>query len=396
MTTLADFVTDQDIAALNRPLGEATGLPGRVFGPEFFLLEQRDFFPRIWCPVGFASDIPEPGDAVPVDLAGWPILLVRGKDRVIRGFLNICRHRAMSIVTAPCKGHTTFTCGWHGWVYDLDGKLVGTPKIGGERANRDPNFPTEGLALKPVRVGTWLDMLFVNIDGKAPPLESHMRPLDDILSPYYDLSTLVRADVWSTDYPGNWKVAVETVLDEYHIPFAHQQLMAGVRQNNNVNSHLDGCYFMTSNARLYGNTRESAQAMGYQYNFPNILKPTAPEPRSHFVTIFPVGAIQTRPNHALLGLFLPDGPEKTKITFAHYYPGASAHDPALAAARAEIVESWKVVFAQDVPFAHHVHHNHQVRDHVGLGTRMAPAWEECVASFYRSMIAVMREERPAA
>jgi choline monooxygenase len=391
MKILSDFLSQSDIDELHKPLGEAAGLPGRVFGREFYELEQRTLFPRTWCPVAFASDVPEPGDAHPVELAGWPILILRGKDKQIRAFLNICRHRAMRLVTEPCKGRSTFTCPWHAWTYDLEGKLVATPKLGGERQNRDAAMNVDGLGLKPVRVAQWLDMLFVNIDGNAPPFEEHVRPLNELLEPYYDLSTLVRAESWSTVYEGNWKVAVETVLDEYHIPFAHPQLTQGIKHNNNVNGHRDGLYMMTSNARIYSNTRESAKAMGYQFPFPPILKPSAPEPRSHFITIFPVGAIQTRPNHALLGLFLPDGPEKTNITFVHYYPGDSAHDPASAAARADNAVAWKEVFAQDVPFALYVHKNHQLRDDAGIGTRMAPAWEECVASFYRSMIDVMRQ-----
>ncbi len=389
-STIADFLSAEDLAALDRPVGQALGLPGRVFGAEFYALEQRDYFPRIWCPVGFASDIPEPGDAHPVEIAGWPILFVRGADRKIRAFLNVCRHRAMRVVTEPCKGRAHFACGWHSWTYDLEGKLIATPKIGGERAHRDPAFDARDTDLKPVRVAQWLDMLFVNIDGKAPPFEEHIAPLDRLLEPYYDLSPLVRAESWSTVYEGNWKVAVETVLDEYHIPFAHPQLIQGVRQNNHTNACVDGLYVMTSNARIYGDTRESGKAMGYHHNFPRILKADAPEPRSHFVTILPVGAIQTRPNHALMGLFLPDGPDRTNITFVHYYPGDSAHDPALAQAREESVVSWKEVFAQDVPFAIYVHKNHQIRDAAGIGTRMTPVWENGVACFYRSLVNTMR------
>src|SRR5262249_7145020 len=103
MKSLADFISDDDIAALERPLGQAIGLPGRVFSAEFFEVEQHCLFPRIWCPVAFASDIPDRGDALPVDLAGWPVLLVRAEDGEIRAFLNICRHRAMQVVTQPSK-----------------------------------------------------------------------------------------------------------------------------------------------------------------------------------------------------------------------------------------------------------------------------------------------------
>src|ERR1051326_8692650 len=390
MKTLADFIEDREIVSLERPLDEAIGLPGRIFSAEFFELEQHCLFPRIWCPAAFASDIPDPGDALPVELAGWPILLLRGEDGEIRGFLNICRHRAMRVVTEPSKGCTSFTCPWHAWTYDLAGRLIATPKLGGDRLNQDPAFPTDGLALKPGRVGRWLDLIFVNIDGAAPPLDQHLRPLEDLLRPYYDLTGLRRAEAWSTEYPGNWKGAVERTLDEYHIPFLHPQLMAGVRHNNNANGHADGCYMMTSNARIYGDTREAGTARGYGQNFPKILREGAPEPRSHFIVLFPMGALQTRPNHALLGLFMPEGPDRTRITFVHYYPATTANDPTFAPARQEMVQSWKQVFEQDVPIARYVHRNHKLRDHVGLGTRMAPAWEDGVASFYRSLVAVMR------
>lgn len=396
MKALADFIGDQEIAELERPIGQAAGLPGRVFSADFFELEQRRLFPRVWCPVAFASDIPDPGDGLPVDLAGWPILLLRNEEGAIRGFLNICRHRAMRVVTEPCKAKTSLSCPWHAWTYDLAGRLIGTPKLGGDRLNQDAAFPTDGLALMPVRVGQWLDLIFVNIDGKAPPLDQHLRPLEDMLRPYYDLSGLQRAEAWSTEYPANWKVAVETTLDEYHIPFLHPQLMAGVRSNNNANGHADGCYMMTSNARVYGDTSKAGTAMGYGQSFPRILKESAPEPRSHFIVLFPIGALQTRPNHALLGLFLPEGPDRTRISFVHYYPGTTATAPDFAPAREAMVRSWKEVFEQDVPIARDVHRNHKLRDHVGLATRMAPAWEEGVASFYRSLASAMGAGNPAA
>jgi choline monooxygenase len=395
MKELADFIGDQELAELERPTGRASGLPGRVFSADFFELEQRRLFPRVWCPAAFASDIPDRGDVLPVDLAGWPILLLRDEEGVIRAFLNICRHRAMRVITQPCKGNTSLTCPWHAWTYDLTGRLIGTPKLGGDRLNQDAAFPTDGLALRPVRVGQWLDLIFVNIEDNAPPLDQHLRPLEDLLRPYYDLTDLHRAEAWSTEYPGNWKVAVETTLDEYHIPFLHPQLMAGVRRNNNANGYADGCYMMTSNARIYGDTREAGSAMGYGQGFPRILKASAPEPRSHFIVLFPTGALQTRPNHALLGLFLPEGPDRTRITFAHYYPGTTATDPAFASARQEMVQSWKEVFEQDVPIARDVHHNHKLRDHAGLATRMTPVWEEGVASFYRSLAAAMGASSPA-
>ena len=134
---LSSLVSGSDLSALDRPPGEALGLPGRVYGSEFFALEQRQLFPRTWCAAGFASDIPEPGDAWPAVLAGWPLLLVRDENREVRAFHNVCRHRANRVVDAPCRKLKSLTCPWHGWTYAFDGSLVGTPRLGGERAHRD-------------------------------------------------------------------------------------------------------------------------------------------------------------------------------------------------------------------------------------------------------------------
>ena len=95
------------------PAGEALGLPGRAYGEDFYRLEQRELFPRLWCVAGFSSDIPESGDMMPVELAGWPLVLVRGEDGEVRAFHNICRHRAMRVVPAPCRGHSALVCPWH-------------------------------------------------------------------------------------------------------------------------------------------------------------------------------------------------------------------------------------------------------------------------------------------
>src|SRR5436190_6499381 len=98
---LAAFLSDAELAAIRGPAENARGLPGRAYGAKFYELEQRRLFPRRWCPVAFASEVPEPGDVLPVELAGWPVLLVRGEDGRLRGFLNICRHRAMRVVPEP-------------------------------------------------------------------------------------------------------------------------------------------------------------------------------------------------------------------------------------------------------------------------------------------------------
>ena len=66
---LTSFVTESDLEMLNRPVGEARGLPGAAYGARFYQLEQQRLFPRQWCVAGFECDIPQPGDVRPVELA---------------------------------------------------------------------------------------------------------------------------------------------------------------------------------------------------------------------------------------------------------------------------------------------------------------------------------------
>lgn len=389
-TSLSDHLSPGDIEALFRPYGEAHGLPGRAYGAEFFALEQTRLFPRVWCAVAFASDMQDAGDAVPVDLAGWPLVLVRGKDRAIRAFHNICRHRAMKVVTEPCRGRSALACPWHAWTYDLEGKLVSTPRVGGERENSDPAFETEGLDLKPVRTGQWLDLVFVNIDGQAPPFDEHMKPLNALLGAY-DFSHLRRAEEWSVVYPGNWKVSVEGAIEDYHLPWGHSQLVKGVRRGYPALHSARDCFYANSSAREFASTPDPGTTMAADAGLPEIVAPDRDGLiRTFFMSLFPTGSFQTRANHVLQGLFLPDGPERTKVRFIHYYPGTIATDPGFAAIRQEIAQAWQLVFAQDVPFVRDVHENYKRRDDAGIATRVAPFWERNVLEFQRNVVDVLR------
>lgn len=81
-------------------------------------LERQTIFRKEWFAAGFASDVPNIGDYLPVSVAGWELLFVRGKDAVVRAFHNICRHRGTKLVHTPGNGNF-IRCGWHCWTYEL-------------------------------------------------------------------------------------------------------------------------------------------------------------------------------------------------------------------------------------------------------------------------------------
>ena len=387
---LSDFLSEAEIAALYRPTGDAKGLPGRAYDSEFYEFEQRSLFPRTWCAVAFANDLPDPGDAVPVTLAGWPLIILRGEDGALRAFHNICRHRAMRVLAKPCKDRTTLSCPWHRWTYDLAGRLVATPRIGGERTDPDPAFAPAVGGLKPVSLGQYLDLIFVNIDGKAPPFSEHIAPLRELLAEF-DLSDLRLGERFSLRYPSNWKVSVEGALEEYHIPFGHPQHVRNVRGDKPGVVHAGCTYMATFNARQYRDGHEAAASAGLGEAIPPLprRRPSHGE-RAYSMNIFPTGHMDLRGNRANLGLFLPDGPERTNIVLGMYYRGAAATEPALAALRSRAAAEMRRVFEQDIEFARHVHNSAKLRDAAGLDTCFAPFWEGSVQRFQQAVVEVLR------
>ena len=93
--------------------------------------------------------------------------------------------------------------------------------------------------------------------------------------------------------------------------------------------------------------------------------------RTFFMNVFPTGMFQMHHHNAVQGLFLPAGPDKTRLLFNHYYMGHAAQDPRYEEQRDVVTAEWKKVFEQDIPFVHYVHQNYLIRDGVGIDTRFS-------------------------
>src|ERR1700761_8211942 len=96
------------------------------FSRERYDREVATLFRRYPLVVAFSAQLRQPGDFVTNNDSGQPILVVRGRDGVLRAFLNVCRHRSATVETRPCgTGKRAFVCPYHGWSYDLTGRLGG-------------------------------------------------------------------------------------------------------------------------------------------------------------------------------------------------------------------------------------------------------------------------------
>src|SRR5713226_7244583 len=204
----------------NTPLSEASTPPASWYiDPRIFDLEKRTVFSRSWQMIGRADQIREPGQYITCELAGEPIVVVRGNDGVLRGFFNVCRHHAAAVLTEPSGQASILHCPYHGWNYGLDGALKGMPEFEGVK-----NFDRQKNGLMPVKADIWEGFAFVNLDPQAMSLKDFLGGLVKRVAPL-GLRKLHYFDRRVYDIHCNWKVFVDNYLDGgYHVPHLHKGL----------------------------------------------------------------------------------------------------------------------------------------------------------------------------
>ena len=183
-------------------------------------LEQRLIFRRSWQLAGTTVELARPGDYLTLTIAKVPIVVARGKDDVIRAFVNVCTHRAQTVIEGAgnCKN---LQCGYHGWTFGLDGTLSGVP---GWRTAELPDF--ESLALRPVPVEVWEGLVFVALEPEQT-LTEQLGELPEVMEqtgydfPFGRLDGLRLVGDYTRDIPCNWKVYQENSSECYHCPTTH-------------------------------------------------------------------------------------------------------------------------------------------------------------------------------
>lgn len=210
-----------DLAAATPGTGERARYllaPEAYYSPEWYEREQRELFGRTWNLVAYETDVPNPGDHIPVQVGLDPILLVRGQDGILRAFLNMCRHRGMALT---CEGgHTdgNVRCRYHGWEFATDGALVRIPQRSSQFADVDP----DQWGLLPVGLGTSDGMVFVNPDANAAPFDQWLGELPGRVGPF-DVTQLVEVYRRRVPLKCNWKLYIENHIDVLHLWYLHDE-----------------------------------------------------------------------------------------------------------------------------------------------------------------------------
>ena len=205
------------------------GLPSAAYTDNYFFeQEAKHLFANAWTFVGFAHDLGNVGDTIPLQVAGQPLLLVRSAKNKIRAFHNICRHRNLKLVDKSHNCKNLITCPYHNWSYSLNGELLAAPYFGGNKTELPQDFKLEDNGLLEVPCQLFHDWLFVNLNGdtesteSTESFESFIEPLKKQLTDFDLDDFVVAASIEFDEIKTNWKLLMENFIEPYHVQVVHK------------------------------------------------------------------------------------------------------------------------------------------------------------------------------
>ncbi len=333
------------LARVARPIEQADGLPNAAYAdPAFFAAERDRIFRSQWACAGFGKDVPATGDMRPVEFLGQPLLLVRDDEGAVRVYLNVFRHRGMRLVDRPAHA-STVRCPYHGWCYGLDGRLTRTPHVGGQGVHTHPRIERSERGLIEVRSATFLDMVFVNLDGTAAPFDAYIAPLA-ARWPAHAAATLHHGGADSSfalTVETNWKLAVENYCESYHLPFVHPALNRYSKLRDHYHIEAPGT-FSGQGTRVY---RPQLDAEGRRFDQFAGLGPEWTE-GAEYVALYPNVLLGAHNDHYYTIRLDPVSPTRTVEEVEIYYASDAMRDEPVAALRAANAAMWRAVFEEDV------------------------------------------------
>jgi choline monooxygenase len=200
-----------------KPLDKATTLPGYMYAdPAFYAFDAQVIFAKSWQFICGAEKLVKAGDHVVSEIAGKPVILVRGDDGVLRGFFNVCKHRAGPLALTDGNAYQ-LQCKYHGWTYKLDGQLRAAHEM-----QLAKDFDISCVHLDAIQVQEWEGLVFACV-GQAPAFDQVFGGIRDRIKPI-DLTQFRFHSSIAYDVESDWKAYVDNYLEGYHLPHVHPGL----------------------------------------------------------------------------------------------------------------------------------------------------------------------------
>jgi len=363
----------ENVLHIEAEIGRAWTLPAKFYtDASVFAAEKEKIFSRTWQVVGNSSQVAHPGDYFTAELLGEPLLFVRGSDGTLRGFYNVCRHRA-GPPAEGCGSRKLFRCGYHGWTYGLDGALLSATETEGVEG-----FRPEEFALKPVRAEEWFNLVFVNLDPEARPLRECLGELPHQAEkfPFAQMKLFERR---TYDMQCNWKTYVDNYLEGYHLPSVHP----GLNRELDYNAYVVEPY--ARHVRQFSPIRGAQPGDAAPRRYQAAREDLASDLGADYFWIFPNWMLNCYPDNVSLNIVLPVDAERSLAIFEWYLPEKDHSAPAAKAS----VEFSDQIQVEDVGICEIVQKNLRSRSY--SRGRYSVKQEKGVHAFHRMYGELMRE-----
>lgn len=338
----------------------AQALPAEYYhGTTAIERDRRAVFARSWQLVARDAQLESPGDHAVADIAGVPLLLVRGEDRVLRALHNVCRHRAGPLALCDGRAAKRLRCHYHGWTYALDGRLASAPEM-----QSAEGFDVADVRLPEAAVAAWRGLVFAAV-GPVPPLAELFEGIDERAGAHA-LAGYRWHGRTSYDIACDWKVYVDNYLEGYHVPHIHPQL----------NRMLDYRSYRTECARWHSLQWSPLESAGDLYGDGEAL----------YYWLWPNTMLNILPGRVQTNRVLPLGDGRCRVEFDFWYaPGV---EPARAVRDLEFSD---LVQREDVDICERVQRG--IASGSWRSGRLNPLRESGVHHFHELLREAYREDR---
>ena len=377
------IIGEDGIRQILAPIEEPGGLPSAAYcSPDWLALENARIFSRHWVFAGADAEVVDIGSQKPVEIAGTPVLLVRDRDRKVRAFHNVCRHRGTRLVASPCR-KPAITCPYHAWSYRLDGSIKVRPHfLGPDRTEYFREGECPELGLGEVRCASWNGCLFVNLDGKAPTLDSWLAPMIE-QSRGFELSLIRWIGKEEFRVRSNWKLVLENWMEGYHVFAAHPRLLdhapMSVRWSGEWVDHVFHNDYVVPQAT-------PGRGEGTLPCFPDLG--AKDRRRGLWFTCFPSFSAEIYADQFVVLSVWPVAADETVEELHFFVAGdAAARDERYCQGREQLVAMWRDLNGEDMKLIEELQLGR--RSTAFDGSRMSPAWEVPAHSFSRMILEAM-------
>lgn len=315
-----------EVTAAPRPI--VRSLPGRYYAdPGIYQRERDRIFARLWIYGGHIDQLAEPGSILNPTIADESILIVRGQDREIRAFYNVCPHRGARLATGDNAQCTKLLqCPYHAWSFALDGRLAASPMLDDLEAR---GFDRSAYGLRPIAVDVWHGMIWINLDAAPPPLAPQLQA--SVESRFGDAPTFERytleslRHVAARDYvvATNWKLVIENFMECTHCGPMHPDLVRLVPafRTGKASYHNGGQGVMLAPGA-------EAFSMSEQARYPRLSGLLVEDMRRfHAFVIRPNVMMVLVHDHVVVFRLLPLGPDRTHIRCQWLFDPAAVAPP---------------------------------------------------------------------